>query len=260
MVILRDLRESTRLLFLYEVTANRHSRLRTIADRLGMTVQGASDYAHALEREGLLQMLGGEYRATKKGVEQLHAQIRELRDFLERARRELTMIDVTSALAATDIRSGDAVGLFMEKGQLRAYAGRESPSRGTALFPAQRGEDVAVAELQGIVALSPGRLSIWRLPSARAGGSRRIRAPARKMASFDYVGCIDSVGLAAARKLGFRTYTMFGVIPGAIEAAQRGLRTLVLAPEDRVAEIVAAIEAANAHLEEAIPYETVGLR
>ncbi len=36
MKLLRDLRESTRLLFLYEVIANRHTRLRTIAERLDM--------------------------------------------------------------------------------------------------------------------------------------------------------------------------------------------------------------------------------
>src|SRR2546428_17155 len=40
MELLRNLRSSTRLLFLYEVTTNRHTRLRTIAERLGMTVQG----------------------------------------------------------------------------------------------------------------------------------------------------------------------------------------------------------------------------
>ncbi len=260
MVILRDLRESTRLLFLYEVTTHRHTRLRTIAERLGMTVQGASDYVHALERDGLLQIVGGEYRATKKGVERLHAQVRELREFVERARRDLTVIEVASAVAATRVQAGESVGLFMEKGHLRAYAERDSPSHGTALFAAERGEDVAVAELQGIVALRPGRITIWRIPTARSGGTRRIRGAAPRGGSFDLVGSLDAVGQVAARKLGLRTTMEFGVVPAAIEAAERGLRVLVLAPEDRVAEVVGAIEEANRRLEDPIAYETAAIR
>src|SRR5439155_672482 len=68
MELLRNLRSSTRLLFLYEVTTNRHTRLRTIAERLGMTVQGASEYAHGLQGDGLLAFAEGEYRGTKKSL------------------------------------------------------------------------------------------------------------------------------------------------------------------------------------------------
>jgi len=260
MVILRDLRESTQLLFLYEVTTRRHTRLRTIAERLGMTVQGASDYAHGLESENLVQVVNGEYRATKKGVERLHAQMRELREFVERARRELTVIDVASAIGATGVRAGEAVGLFMERGQLRAYAGRDSPSRGVAVFDGARGDDVAVAELQGIVELHPGRITIWRVPSARSGGTRRIRAAPPKGGPFDLIGYLDAVGQVAARKLGLRPTAEFGVVPAAIEAAERGLRVLLLSPEDRVPEVVGAIEEANRRLEEPIPYETFAIR
>src|SRR5713226_3362535 len=88
MELLRNLRASTRVLFLYEVTTSRHTRLRTIAERLGMTVQGCSDYAHGLERDGLLSLVDGEYRATKKGVAFLHDGLSDLRGFVERARRE----------------------------------------------------------------------------------------------------------------------------------------------------------------------------
>ncbi len=68
MELLRNLRVTTRLLFLFEVTTTRHTRLRTIAERLGMTVQGVSEYANGLQVDGLLVLADGEYRATKKGV------------------------------------------------------------------------------------------------------------------------------------------------------------------------------------------------
>ncbi|MGQ0798473.1 MAG: hypothetical protein ACT4OI_11545, partial [Methanobacteriota archaeon] len=174
MTILRDLRESTRLLFLYEVTANRHTRLRTIAEALDMTVQGASDYAHDLERDGLLSTVEGEYRATKKGVGFLQGRFRELRAFVDRAGRTMAVVETTAAVAGSAIRPGDRVGLFMEDGFLVAHARRASPSTGIALHGASEGEDVAVRDLNGIVALRPGRIVVARLPAAQDGGSRRI--------------------------------------------------------------------------------------
>src|SRR2546425_138370 len=73
MELLRNLRSSTRLLFLYEVTTNRHTRLRTIAERLGMTVQGASEYAHGLEglvalRPGRILLVRVAMRGAKKSL------------------------------------------------------------------------------------------------------------------------------------------------------------------------------------------------
>src|SRR5207249_1770849 len=83
------LRVTTRLLFLFEVTTTRHTRLRTIAERLGMTVQGVSEYANGLQVDGLLVLADGEYRATKKGVELLHDQFVSLRGFVDRAGGDL---------------------------------------------------------------------------------------------------------------------------------------------------------------------------
>lgn len=263
MDVLRDVREGTRLLFLYEVTANRHSRLRTIAERLGMTVQRASQYASDLEREGLLTMGDGEYRATKRGVESLQGRVRELRSFIEQAGRATAFVETTSALAGTPIRRGDRVGLFMERGLLVAHAGKPSSSTGIAVQDAAKGEDVAVRSLEGIVSLRPLRIVIARLPPAQRGGSHAISIPVarkllRRCRGF-VVGALDVTGLVAARKLGLRPRIEFGVIPAAIEAAQRGVDVLLLVPEDRVAEAVHALEVANAGLEDKIPYENVGI-
>src|SRR5436309_7517337 len=140
MELLRNLRASTRVLFLYEVTTSRHSRLRTIAERLGMTVQGCSDYAHGLEGDGLLAMVDGEYRATKKGIEFLHDRLVDLRSFVERARCEMAFIETTAAMAGNTIRNGNQVGPFMEGGMPVAFAGRSSPSSGTAAQHSTKGE------------------------------------------------------------------------------------------------------------------------
>ncbi len=263
MTLLRDLRETTRLLFLYEVIANRHTRLRTVAERLGMTVQGASDYLKGLEADGLLSVVEGEFRATKKGIEFLLGRVRELRSFVDQAGRAMAFVETTAALAGAVIRRGDRVGLFMREGQLVALPNRGSASMGTAAEDAAKGDDVAVRDMEGIVALRPGRITLLRVPPIRNGGAKAIH-PARarralRNARHAVVAGMEVSGLVAARALGLRPRIEFGALPASLEAAERGADVLLFAPEERAAEVVQAIEATNARLEDKIPYETMTL-
>ncbi len=262
MNVLRDLRESTRILFLHEVTANRHTRLRTIADRLGMTVQGASDYAHALESDGLLVLAGGEYRATKKGVDFLQARLRELRAFVDQASRSTAFVETTIAFAGAAVRHGEKVGLLMEEGYLVAYPNRSSTSAGVATEDASKGEDVAVRSLEGIVTLEPGRITIGRVPVSRAA-ARRISSAACdrvvRRCRGAVVASMDVEGLMAARRLRLRPRIEFAPLAGTVAAAERGMNVLLLVPEGRATEAIDAIEAANARREDKIPYESVAL-
>jgi putative transcriptional regulator len=262
MNILRDLRESTRILFLHEITANHHTRLRTIADRLGMTVQGASGYARLLQADGLLTLADGEYRATKRGIDLLQGRLRELRAFVEQASRTTAFVETTTALAGAAIHRGDRTGLFMENGYLMAYPGRLSSSVGTATEDAAKGEDVAVRGLEGIVALRPGRITIARVPASRPAARRLSPDSARKVLRRSRgaaVATTDIEGLVACRRLRLVPRIEFAPLAGTLAAAERGLDVLLLVPEDRVAEAVQTIEAANARREDKIPYETFAL-
>src|SRR3989440_4853405 len=149
MELLRNLRMSTRLLFLYEVTTSHHTRLRTIGERLGMTIQGTSEYAHGLEEDGLLSLVNGEYRATKKGIEFLHDRMHELRGFVDRAGREMAFVETTAAMAGGSVPRGGRVGLFMEGGGLVAHAGRTPPSTRGAVPHPSRGDILGVPRLVG---------------------------------------------------------------------------------------------------------------
>lgn len=262
MRVLRDLRESTTVLFLHEVTANRHTRLRTIAERLGMTVQGAADYAHRLEAEGLLGIAGGEYRATKKGIDFLQGRLRELRAFVDQASRSTAFVETTTALAGTAIRRGDRVGLFMEDGYLVAHPGRGSPSTGVAAEDAVRGEDVAVGGLEGIVSLTPGRITIARVPTSRNQARRISPESCRKVLQRcrgALVATVDVEGLMAARRLKLKPRIEFAPLEGAVAASERGVDVLLLVPEGRASRAVESIEAANTRREDKIPYESVAL-
>lgn len=258
--MLRNLRMSTRLLFLYEVTTSRHTRLRTIAERLGMTIQGTSEYAHGLESDGLLSFLNGEYRATKKGVEFLHDRMVELRGFVDRASKEMAFVETTAAMAGTTIHEGARVGLFMEGGVLVAHAGRTSPSSGVAVDEASKGEIVAVRDLEGIVELRPGRIVIARIRSgavSRRGFPLTSAKRLMRRSADSVVAALDVVGMVAARELGLKPRIEFGVLSATVEAAERGVNVILLLPEERAADAVRVIEAANSKLEDKIPFESV---
>lgn len=262
MNLLRDLRQSTQLLFLHEVTANRHTRLRTIAERLGMTVQGTADYAHRLEGEGLLVISEGEYRPTKQGIQYLQLCLRELRTFVDQAGRSVAFVETTEALAGAAARRGDRLGLFMEGGYLVAYPGRMSTSTGIAAEDAAKGDRVAVRALEGIVELRPGRVTVVRIGPMSPSTGRTATPSVRKIqqrAHGALVATMDIPGLVAARRLGLRPRIEFGVLPAVVEAAERGVKVVVLVPEERAAEAVQAIEEENAKLEDKIPYESLAL-
>ncbi len=263
MHILRDVREATRLLILLEITTNRHSRMKSIARKIGMTVQGVSGYLKDMSEEGLIYRAGGFYAATMRGVELLHEKFKDLKDFVERSSREMRILDICSAIAGADMEEGDRAGLFMEEGYLVAYPGRDSPSKGRALHGARKGEDVALVELEGIVDLRLGRITLVRVPGARQGGTNRIDIDRARefIASHpnDKVAVNDAVARILAAKLKLDPDFEFASVPASMEAAQRGLDVLLLASEDSASEAVSAIEAENEVLEEKVSYQVFSL-
>lgn len=225
-----------------------------------MTIQGTSEYAHGLEADGLLSFVNGEYRPTKKGVEFLHDRMLELRRFVDRAGKEMAFVETTAAIAGTPIRRGGRIGLFMEGGVLIGHADRASPSSGVAVHDASKGEIIAVRDLEGIVELKPGRIVIARIRSDGRGRGSSPSPSARRLlrrSTGFIVAALDAVGLVAARELGLKPRIEFGVLAAMVEAAERGVNVIVLLPEERAADAVRAIEAANVKLEDKIPFESV---
>lgn len=263
MNVLRDLRLSTELLILFEIINDPHIKLKTIAEKLGITVQGASDYLRRMKKEGLVQNIGGELKATKKGIEFLHTNFSELKEFVDSKITELNIIDVCAAIAKTDIRKGDEVGIFMEGGLLTAYTGKDSDSRGVAFSDAAEDEDVAISELDGMVSLLPGTIYIVKLPSIRQGGSAAVPEGAishqyRKI-NPDKVGVMDVVSYAAAKKAKISPDFEFASLSASIEAIEKGLDVMLLGSQDVVHGAVSTIEEINSSIEDKIAYQILTL-
>lgn len=168
---LRDIRQSTKMLILFEFVKDPKIKMKNLSQKLGMTVQGTAEYLKLMESEGLIvRNDDGSYKHTGKGVQFLHHNVVQLRDFVVEAVNRLEIIQTCCALARTPISRGDRVGLFMENGKLTAYSGRQSSSTGTSLTEAKEGDVVEVGELEGIVDLKPGKIiavNMDKYPSKR---------------------------------------------------------------------------------------------
>jgi putative transcriptional regulator len=258
MNILRDKRLTTKLLMLLELTTNPHHKFKTLAERFDMTVQAVSDYFKIMRKENLVMKAHGAYRPTQKGILFLHSNFSSLRDFIDGQMHKLNIIDLCVAVAATPLKPGDRVGLFMEDGELRAYKGRSSTSIGIAVSEAGPGEEVGVKGLEGIVRMDLGDLHILRIPSVQDGGTRSLdpRTVKKAIDSFkaDRVAAHGTIAKVLLSKANVKPDIGFAVVDGCLEACQKGLQVFAVAEERGVYELVERINEFNASSEEKIKY------
>src|SRR5438046_9665455 len=131
----------------------------------------------------------------------------EVGGLVDRAGPEMAFVETTAAMAGGSSHRGDRLGLFMENGVLVAHAGRTSPSTGVAVHDASRGDIVGVRDLEGIVALRPGRIVVGRIRSASLGrkGPRGTASKRLLRSTQAFAGAARAAdGLASAWELGLR--------------------------------------------------------
>lgn len=263
MRLLRDKAGLSRLLVLLELQRGTTTRLRDLAERLGMTVQGVSNYVAELEREGLVRAAQGRYALTPRGVQQLQERLAELKAFTDLAYQRLSVVEECSALAAGQVREGQAVGLFLEQGLLVARPGKASPSQGVAAHAAARGELLHVRGLSGLVALRRGRLAVVKVPAFGGKATRRAAVALRRWVQREGPARVGAVGTEAqvlARAAGLEPHFEFAPTHAAHHAAQLGLDVALLAGPDQVRFVTAELERLNEDAPEPVRYELRELR
>lgn len=178
-VILRSKREATRFQILVEIAEHQPAiRQQEIAEKLGVTPQAVSEYIRELVDEGLVTAHGrGRYEVTKSGIEWVLRHAEALESYARHVNRDIIQqVAVWTAIAREEIRKGDRVGVFMQDGWL--YAAKEERSAtGIATMDAQPGEDLGVAQLNGIIDHEEGLIHVCKVPrveSADPGRSARI--------------------------------------------------------------------------------------
>jgi len=263
MHLLRDLRSSTKLLILLELSVEPGIKMKELAAKLDMTPQGVSEYLKRMEAERLVRRSKRGHVPTKKGVALLHDGLGQLREFTCDAAARLQIISSCEALAGAAIKEGEEVSLVMEGGRLLAYPGKRGRSRGTAATTATKGREVLVTGLEGIVELEPGKVTVLELPPPGKGGSQIVKRAELmglvKRVGPDIIGAVGAGAEALANKTGLELGLRFGIEKGAMEAAEKGMDVLILASGGRGAALISNMASENAALEDPVRMELASL-
>ena len=223
-MILRDKSAITETFILISLLKGRR-KLKDIAEDVGITVQGVSEYMKILESQGYVE----DGKITLKGFEFLTSAIEEIGDFLEDTRKVIMHARTVEAIAGEKIEKGDEVGLFMESGYLHAYK-RRSSSMGIAINSVDKGEDVGVKNLRGVLDIKYGKIKIYPLPPIEDGGSRAVDKEKIKKIIDESKGCkIGVCGVVAhvvLSKLGNVDFE-FSSANAAVDAYYRGISTIL---------------------------------
>jgi putative transcriptional regulator len=256
--VLRSKRAATRYQILVGI-ADRQPAVsqQEIADAIGITAQAVSDYLQDLMAEGYVRKHGrGRYEVTKEGVDWLITQTDALRDYVRHVSEEVIgEVEVETALATGEIAEGEAVSLSMRDGVLRATPGGAGEATAVAVTAADRGQDVGVADFEGVLDYDLGRVTAVTVPGIRKGGSAAIdpAVVADHAADHDLLAVAGVEALAAARAADLDPDLRFGTPLAVQEAATRGLDVLlvVVADElsahvDRLREVSVSYEVVDA--------------
>ena len=250
---------SKKFMILLEVDTGRYHSLSQIAEKVGITKQGVSEYLKKMKEEGIIEVIEGEYRATVKGVEKLFLHLSQLEKYMEEKRKKLNIIEICSAIAGNDIKKGEKVALFMSNGYLYAFVNKTSSSYAEAIENAKKGEDVAIKNIRGIIDLCLGKISLFSLPSAEKGGAKKVNSVKLKSKieeiNADRIGVMDIVGKVALDNAKIKYDFEFCPINSAIEACQRGLNVILVGEEKEMRHAISLIEEYNSNALDEIKYE-----
>ncbi len=231
----------TELLFLYECLTLEPTQLRPIADRLGLTVQAASNSFRQLARTGLVELRDGHYRPTVRGIDTLHAALDRLGADVAHRLARLHVIRSTRAVAAEAVRPGDAVSLVLQDGILTARRGGAGPSRGRVSRGGRAGTLVEVGNLEGIVPIVAAPVTILSVTASDVqdpSAVLRLRA-ALPRSTGALVAAEGLDGYHLARRAS-RTPVLRFAVAEAVRAASRvGVPSTVVVAEEALPGLIA---------------------
>jgi len=256
--ILQNKNSATRFQILVEIAASGPNiQQKSIAVKLGVTPQAISDYIRQLVEEDLVVSTGrSHYRVSAKGVNWVLNVLRQLRGYASMVEQAVTNITVCAAIAECDIRQGQAVGLNMKNGLLFATSQTNGGARGIAASSVSQGEDVDVSNIEGLVELTGGKVTILQVPGIQKGGSRQVDLELlqAQVTNNQPVGAIGIEALIALRRVDIEPRYLYGVTEAAIEAAQCGLSFTIVCTDDAIPGLIKSLQ------EKSLNYELIDLR
>lgn len=257
--VLRSKNLATKFQILLEIAANQPNvQQKHIAGKLDITSQAVSEYVKELIKDGWLSSQGrSRYRVTREGVDWILRMARQLHSYSSFVSKVVSDISTSTAIADEDLAVGQPVSLYMRSGLLFASgAVDDKGASGVAVSGARKGEDVGVSNVEGVIKLDMGKVTVGKVPNVQEGGSKgtdlvRLK---REVDRAKLVGVIGVEALVALKQIEVKPDYVYGVKEAAIEAAYCGLPFLVVCAEDGVSALVQKLE------EENLNYEIVDLK
>jgi putative transcriptional regulator len=249
--ILQDKSLATKFQILVEVAAGQPDiQQKDIARKLNITPQWVSEYIVRLVEDGWVISEGrSKYRVTKEGMDWLLKMLREMQGYFTIVEQVARNITVCAAVADCNLSRGQTVGLVMRDGLLLATDFEEKGAKGIAVSDAREGEDVAVSDIEGIVELEMGKVTVLKVPDIQGGGFRGIDLArlGKEVSGEKIVGAIGIEALVALKQIGVTPQYFYGVKEAVIEAAQCGLSSVVVCVEDDIPDLLQRLR--EKHLE-----------
>jgi len=241
-----------------EIAANQPNiQQKDVAIKLDITSQAVSEYVKELIKDGWLSSQGrSRYRVTREGVDWILRMARQLQSYSSFVGKVVNDISTSTAIAEDDLSVGQPVSLHMKDGLLFASSvTSDKGAKGIALSQANKGEDVGISNVEGVIKLETGKVTIAEVPNVQEGGSRNTDLVKLKeeVDRAKLVGAIGVESLVALKQIGTKPDYAYGVKEAAVEAAYCGSPFLVICTKDGISALVQRLE------EESLDYKIVDL-
>jgi len=248
--ILRSKNLATKFQILLEIAANQPNiQQKDVAKKLDITSQAVSEYVRELIKDGWLSSQGrSRYRVTREGVDWILRMARQLRSYSLFVSKVVSDISTSTAIADGALSIGQPVSLHMKNGLLFASSDISGEgARGIAVSQADKGEDVGVSNVEGVIELKTGKVTIGKVPNVQEGGARStdLARLKQEISKGMLVGAIGIEAMVALKQAGIKPDYVYGVKEAAIEAAYCGLPVLIICVEDSVAGLRQSLEEEN---------------
>jgi len=247
--ILRSKNVATRFQILVEIAALQPNiQQKYVAKRLNITPQAVSDYIKQLLKDGLLTSDGrSRYRVSTEGVDWILKKLKETQEYLNSVEKAVRNIKFSTAVAGHSLSQGQTVGLVMREGLLFAVDDLSVGAKGVAVSDAASGDDVGVADIQGIIGLEISDVTIIEVPSIQKGGSRNVDTDQLKSASKGRkpIASVGIEALTALRRIGIQPDYIYGATEAVIEAASSGLSPLIVCVDEEIPMLIKRLDEAG---------------
>jgi putative transcriptional regulator len=247
--ILQNQNSATRYRIMVEIVANQPNiQQKYIAGRLGITPQAVSDYVKQLLSDGLLISQGrSRYRLSFEGIDWLIRQTRAAEEYLASVEQVISNIRVSAAIADQKLRKGQKVGIIMREGLLFATTNKDVAAHGIAESDAEPGDDVGISNIQGIIAMETGEVTIAEVATVQRGGSKtvnldRLRQEAAGRSPIIATG-IEAI--TALKRIDIKPDYTYAAKEVAVHAARMGLSPLVVCLDEEIQLLLTRLKEAG---------------